>query len=198
VDGLVVDKDMNWAFRRGDKVDEGQSLSPLGGLREAVYFGAVVEAVASVIEDPETRPGKEGVRLVSTCAVRGGVDPAGPIRVKVGVPFVVASVRRWARDRLRHGVVGEVRLKVEEIGVFLKEAAVPGVRWEGVPLGSGDEDFERTPLRRPTRAIPHDVLLGLFRFVAIAANGRVVGGAFSAVEALLGVVTPGEVIYEEP
>ena len=34
MDGLVVDKDMNWAFRRGNKVDEGQSLSPLGGLRE--------------------------------------------------------------------------------------------------------------------------------------------------------------------
>ena len=198
MDGLVVDEDVNWALRSGDKVDKGQSLSPLGGLREAVDFGAVVETVARVIEDPETRPGEEGVRLVCACAVGGGVDPAGPVRVKVGVPFVVASVRRWARDRLRHGVVGEVRLKVEEIGVFLKKATVPGVRWEGVPLGSGDEDFERAPLRRPTRAIPHDVLLGLFRFVAIAANGRIVGGAFGAVEALLGVVTPGEVIHEEP
>ena len=93
MDGLVVDEDMNWALRSGDKVDEGQSLSPLGGLREAVCFGAVVETVARVIEDPETRPGKEGVRLVSACAVRGGVDPAGAVRVQVGMPFIVASDR---------------------------------------------------------------------------------------------------------
>ena len=57
MDGLVVDKNMNWAFRRGDKVDEGQSLSPLGGLREAVYFGAVVEAVARTPKPARARRG---------------------------------------------------------------------------------------------------------------------------------------------
>ena len=96
------------------------------------------------------------------------------------------------------GVVREGRLEVQKIRIFFEQATVPGVGRQLVPLGPGDEDLERPPLRRPARAVPHDVLLGLFRFIAVAANGRVVGGAFSAVEALLGVVTTGEVIYEEP
>ena len=33
VDGLVVDKDVDWAFRRGNEVNKGQGLSSLGGLR---------------------------------------------------------------------------------------------------------------------------------------------------------------------
>ena len=142
VDGLVVDKDVDWAFRRGNEVNEGQSLSPLGGLGKAVDLGTVVEAVASVVEDAESRPGEERVRLVGAGAVGGGVDPVGPVRVQVRAPFIVPSVRRWARDGLGHGVVGKLGLEVQEDGVFFEEATVPGVRRETVPLRCRNEDIE--------------------------------------------------------
>ena len=64
-------------------MDKGQSFSPLGGLREAVDLGAVVEAVAGIIEDAKPRPGEEGVRLVGAGTIRGGVDPAGAVRIQV-------------------------------------------------------------------------------------------------------------------
>ena len=72
--------------------------------------------------DAESRPGKEGVRLVGAGAVSGGVNPVGPVRAQVRVPFVVPSVRRWARDGLGHGVVGKLGLEVQEDGVFFEES----------------------------------------------------------------------------
>ena len=39
VDRLVVDEDVDRAFRRRNQVDQGQSFSPLGGLRKAVDLG---------------------------------------------------------------------------------------------------------------------------------------------------------------
>ena len=134
VDGLVVDEYVDWAFRRGHEVDEGQGLSPLGGLREAMYLGAVVETVPSIVVNAETGSGEKGVRLVGASSVGSGIDPVVPVGGKVRVPFVVPCVRRWARDRLGHRIVGKLGLEIQKGGVFFEEAAVPGVRWEAVPL----------------------------------------------------------------
>ena len=113
------------------------------------------------------------------------------------MPFVVPCVRRWARDRLGHRVVGKLGLEFKKGGVFLKEAAVPGVRWETIPLWCRYQDLEGPPLWCPARAEPHDVLLSLFFLVAVSTYGGVVGSALRAVEPLLGVVATSEVVNEE-
>jgi len=197
VDGLVVDENVDWAFRRGHEVDEGQGLSSLGGLGEAVYLGAVVETVPRIVVHAEACSCEKGVSLVGAGAVSSGVDPVGPVGVKVRVPFVVPCVRRWARDRLGHRIVGKLGLEVQKSGIFFKKATVPGVRWETVPLRRRYQDLEGPPLWRPTRAEPHDVLLSLFFLVAVSTYGGVVGSALRAVEPLLGVVATSEVVNEE-
>ena len=75
VDGLVVDKDVDWAFRRGNEVNKGQGLSSLGGLREAMHLAAVVETVPVVVIDAKASSSEKGVRLVGARTVGGGVDP---------------------------------------------------------------------------------------------------------------------------
>ena len=113
------------------------------------------------------------------------------------MPFVVPCVRRWARDRLGHRVVGKLGLEIKKGGVFLEEAAVLGVRWETIPLWCRYQDLEGPPLWRPARAEPHNVLLSLFFLVTVSTYGGVVGSALRAVEPLLGVVATSEVVNEE-
>ena len=52
-------------------------------------------------------------------------------------------------------------------------------------------------MRGPAWAEPQNVLLGFFGLVTIPTDRRVVGSAFGAVEALLGVVATREVVDEQ-
>ena len=80
----------------------------------------VVEAMARAVEDTKARSGEERVRLVCAGPVGGSLHPARAVWVDIEVPRVIACVRRWARDGLRHGVVRESRLEVQKGRVFFK------------------------------------------------------------------------------
>ena len=180
--GFVVDKDVDRSFSAGSEVDDGKGLRDLGVLREAVDSGAVVHAMGYAVVDAKAGPRQERNGLVGAGSIGGRVGP-GPARGWVRVRGVcVRSISWWGRSRdgLGEWVSGKCSLEIEERRVLVEETTVARVWWESGPLLVTDEIDEGSTLPCPALTIPDCVLLGLFLFVTVAAEGAWVGGGVRA------------------
>ena len=198
--GLVVDEDVDRSLSAGCEVDDGQSLSDLGILGEAMDSGTVVHAVGDAVIDPVAGPGKKWYGLVGAGAVSGCVGP-GPTRGRVGIGGVGVRSLAWrgrSWDGLREGVSGQLRLEVKEPRVFIDKATVAHVWWEPAPLLVTDEVDKWGPLACPALAVTDRVLLSFFFFIAVPADGAWVSGGVRARASLLGVIAAGKVVKKKP
>ena len=180
--GFVVDKDVDRSFSTGSQVDDGKGLRDLGVLSEAVDSGAIVHAMGDAVVDAKAGPRQERNGLVCTGSISGRIGP-GPARDWVRVRGVSIRAISWwgrSRDGLGKWVPGEFSLEIKERRVLVKETTVARVRWESDPLLVTDEIDEGSALPSPALTITDCVLLGLFFFVTVAAEGAWVGGRVRA------------------
>ena len=180
--GFVVDKDVDRSFSTGSQVDDGKGLRDLGVLREAVDSGAVVHAMGDAVVDAKAGPRQKGNGLVCAGSISGRIGP-GPARGWVRVRGVSVRAISWwgrSRDGLGKWVPGKFSLKIKERRVLVEETTVARVWWESGPLLVTDEIDEGSTLPCPALTITDCVLLGLFLFVTVAAEGAWVGGGVRA------------------
>ena len=143
---------------------------------------AVVHAMGDAVVDAKAGPRQKRNGLVCAGSVSSSVGP-GPTRGWVRVRGVrVRAISWWggSGDGLGQWVPGQFSLEIKERRVLVKETAVARVWWESGPLFVTDEIDEGSTLAFPALAIPDCVLLGLFLFITVTAEGAWVGGGVRA------------------